>query len=112
VPVLTYLTETEAAKRRCPIARTFNEGKAPNCDGSACILWRWRDLAANDPRVVSAYVREQALLLDAEKARDPATKKTADSFHKQAVARVAAAPWDFIFMGDEDRGFCGLGGRP
>ena len=51
-------------------------------------------------------------LLHYDEWKNPDTKKTANSFHKDAVATVAAAPWDFIFMVDDDRGFCGLGGKP
>tara|TARA_R110000851_G_scaffold22626_13_gene67039 strand:+ start:6701 stop:7021 length:321 start_codon:yes stop_codon:yes gene_type:complete len=106
---LNFHTQKEAKKLKCPVARTFGDGKKATCDGDACLLWRWRELSVSDHRVLSAYARVQQDML----AKEPAdTKKTANSFHKAAVQKVAAAPWDFIFMTDDDRGFCGLGGKP
>ena len=109
---MTYFTQKEAKQTKCPVARTFDDGKSATCDGDKCLLWRWRDLPANDHRVLGAYARVQQDLLAAEREKNPDTKKTANSFHKDAVATLAAAPWDFIFMVDDDRGFCGLGGKP
>lgn len=110
---MTYLTPPEARKSMpCPVARTFSEKKGPNCDADACPMWRWRELSVSDNRVLSAYVRVATDLLDQERKKNPETKKTVDGMHKQAVQIVAAAPWDFIFMNDEDRGYCGLGGKP
>ena len=109
---MTYFTQKEAKQTKCPVARTFDDGKSATCDGGECLLWRWRDLSGNDHRVLSAYTRVQQELLSSEQAKNPDTKKNAGSFHKDAVAKVAAAPWDFIFMTDDDRGFCGLGGKP
>lgn len=110
---MTYLTPPEARKTMpCPVARTFDKKVGPNCDADACPMWRWREIAANDNRVMSAYRRVQQDMLTAKKEKNPDSNSTLNTFHKQAVAKVAAAPWDFIFMDDEDRGFCGLAGKP
>jgi hypothetical protein len=105
VPVLTYLTEAEAAEKRCPVARTFPDGKRANCDGPACILWRFKTILASDPLYQSAVKREEASL-----AQEDGTGKPGTSFHKQAVANVAIDPEGHGVV--QTRGFCGLGGRP
>ena len=100
-----YIKESVAKKTRCPIARTFHEGKSANCDGSACILWRWRDIAAADPVFISAVKRAEACI-----ATDRAEGKSGNSYHKEAVAQVGRDPegWDV----KTDIGYCGLGGKP
>lgn len=67
---------------------------------------------ANDNRFISAVKRETMEMLDEERKKRPDTKKTENFFTKAAVARVSSRPWDFIFMGEGDRGYCGLGGKP
>lgn len=110
---MTFITPKQARKDHpCPFARTFHEKKGGNCDADKCIAWRWRPLAANDPRVLSAYTRVATEMMDDERKKTPDTKKTIASFHKASVAKVAAANEDFIFMTDDDRGFCGLAGKP
>lgn len=110
---MTYLTPPEARKAMpCPVARTFAEKVGPNCDADKCPMWRWRELSVMDHRVIAAYLRVAQDLLSEDKAKNPDTKKNVDSMHKRAVATVSAAPWDFIFMDDNDRGYCGLGGKP
>ena len=109
---MTYFTQKEAKQIKCPVARTFDDGKSATCDGDKCLLWRWRDLPVNDHRVLAAYTRVQQDMLAEDKGINPDTKKTLATFHKAAVAKVASAPWDFIFMTDDDRGYCGIGGKP
>lgn len=109
---MTYVTEKDASALPCPIARTFDQGKAAHCDGADCILWRWKSVAANHPKFQSALKREMGSMLAEAKAKDRNTKKTEGSFHKEAAARIADRPWDFMFMSEDDRGYCGLGGKP
>lgn len=109
---MTYIPNKDANSMKCPIARTFDEGKSSHCDGEDCILWRWRPLAANDNRFMSALKREMHRMHQEERAKNPKTKRSEASFHKDANAMIAERPWDFINMGDEDRGYCGLGGKP
>jgi UDP-2,3-diacylglucosamine pyrophosphatase LpxH len=65
-----------------------------------------------DPRVKSAYAKVQNDLMAQEQSKNPESKKTPGHFHKEAVQIVNAAPWDYIVMTDEDRGYCGLGAKP
>lgn len=109
---MTYITEKNAKTKYCPIARTFHEGKKAVCDGGDCILWRWKVLPANDNRFLSAVIRKQHDLFEAAQKLNPDSKRKVAGYHKEAVAAVAAAPWDSIFMNEDDRGTCGLGGKP
>lgn len=110
---MTFFTHADAKATICPIARITGEEKPKSkCQGEACILWRWKDMAANDPRFLGAITRVQMELMEAERKANPDTKKTQGSFAKEATAKVSASPWMFAFMTDKDRGFCGLGGRP
>lgn len=99
---MTYLTEEEAAEKMCPIARTFADGKSATCDGSECILWRWKPVHASDPLFMSAVKREMAML-----AQDDGAGRPMVSYHKPAVANVAADPVGHGVV--QTRGFCGLG---
>jgi hypothetical protein len=110
---MTLLTATEATKRLCPIARisarpSVKDDVVPaNCCGPECVLWRWHPLMANDPRVLSAVTREMALL----KVERP--KAIPANLHGEAMKRVMANPEGFTYPDpDEDKGWCGLGGRP
>ena len=68
---MTYFTQKEAKQTKCPVARTFDDGKSATCDGDKCLLWRWRDLPANDHRVLGAYARvQQDLRLPVESGGD------------------------------------------
>lgn len=113
---MTHITHADAKKFKCPVARTFDGGKRATCDGDACILWRWKAIPSNDHRFISAINRTQTDMHATHEAleakKDKPTSKAAASFHKAAVAKVAAQPWDFMFMTDEDRGYCGLGSAP
>lgn len=100
-----YIKEAEANTWDCPIARTFNEGKTATCDGSACILWRWREIQASDGVFTAAVQRTMACL-----AQEDGKGKPASSFHKAAVAQVARDPEGYGVT--TDRGYCGLGGKP
>jgi len=102
---MTYRTPEEAAEFKCPVARTFHEKMTLGCDGSACILWRWKPVMASDPLFSSAVKREMAAL-----AQEDGNNKPAISFHRQAVERVGADPAGFGVVAD--RGYCGLGGQP
>ena len=102
---MTYLTEAEASERQCPIARTFDGGKKPTCEGSPCILWRWKTILAGDPLFTSAIKREEAVL-----AQEDGKGKPGSHYHKQAVSNVARDPDGHGVV--QTRGFCGLGVRP
>lgn len=100
-----YMTDEEAAKYRCPIARTFPDGKAATCDGSKCLLWRMKPVKASDQLFMSAVKREEACLaLAVNEGKEP------HRYHKQAVQNVAADLEGFGVV--NDRGVCGLGGQP
>jgi hypothetical protein len=103
---MTLHTEAEAKAKLCPIARVSGakEPKA-HCQGAACILWRWRPLMADDPRVQSAIAREIALLRGE-------TKKPDAFYHKEALRRVMLDPNAYTYTTEKDRGWCGLGGKP
>lgn len=109
---MTLITQAQAAKLKCPIARTFDDGKSPTCDGGGCILWRWGPIKANDKRFTRAVKAKQTQLLANYEAANPDKSKRLESFLNQAVAEVAKEPWTFMEMTSKDRGWCGLGGKP
>lgn len=109
---MTILTQAEAAKFKCPVARTFDEGKSPTCDGGGCILWRWAPILATDRRFMIAVKAKQTQLLENYQRANPEKSKKLESFINQAVAEVAKEPWTFMKMTSKDRGFCGLGVKP
>lgn len=109
---MTLITQAEAGKMKCPVARTFDEGKSPTCDGGGCILWRWAPMPAADPRFMRAVAAKQMELHAAAEAANNEKKRLLSSFHNAAVAAVAADPNSFMKMTDSDRGWCGLGGKP
>jgi hypothetical protein len=101
---MTYLTPKDAGKMICPIARCQGTEKVqPKCVGDKCILWRWKELMASDPRFMSAIKREEALL-------SGETGKSAAAVHKHAVANVMKYPEGYGVT--RELGFCGLGGVP
>lgn len=103
---MTYLTPDDArVGYKCPVARTFSEKIGHNCDGDACILWRWRSMMASDPVFMAAVKREETRLADEEgKGKSP------HHFHKKAVSNVVS---DLGAHGVKPTlGFCGLGGTP
>lgn len=101
------LTEEEASKRLCPVARTFAKAPGPNCAGERCILWRWDAIPANHPFFVAALKRRMAELADKDEKNKPSV-----AYHKQAVADIVADPEDFGVPPHSGLGWCGLGGRP
>ena len=101
------LTEEEAGERLCPLARTFSKRDTPRCMGERCILWRWEPAPANNP-IFKAALKRRMLDLAAKDGG----KKSSDSFHKQAVADVMAAPEDYGVPPHSGLGWCGLGGGP
>lgn len=109
---MTYITEKQAAELECPIARTFDQGKSARCDGSKCILWRWKEIPSNDHRFMSAVKREAVSMLTDYNAGNPEKKRTESYFVKAATAKVSADLWGNIIPNETDRGYCGLGDKP
>lgn len=108
---MTLRTPEEAATLKCPLARTFDTGKRPTCDGPDCILWRWQPASAGDPRFVAAVIREQASLAqDEAKLTGQPVAKT-QKYHKEAVKNVMANP-EGCGCPPHEKGWCGLGGKP
>lgn len=100
-----YMTDDEAKKFNCPVARTFEDGKKATCDGSKCMMWRAQSVLKTNQFFMSAVKREEACLaVKLNKGLNP------DKYHKAAVANVAADPEGYGVI--SDRGYCGLGGRP
>lgn len=106
------ISEKQAAKLKCPIARTFDEGKKAHCEGCSCILWRWGPIPANDPRFLSAVKREAMSMLADYNAGNPEKKRSESYYTKKAVAKVSADLWGNIISNESDRGYCGLAGKP
>jgi hypothetical protein len=112
---MTLLTPTEATKRLCPIARiSARQGKTPDdvpatCCGPQCTLWRWKAITTNDHRFLSAVAREAALIEEERQGKTDKPKKSATS---EAAERVGFAVDRYIVRTDDDKGWCGLGGRP
>ena len=102
---MTGITPQEAAAFRCPIARTFNEGKSAACDGPACILWRWTPLAMGADHA-AAISKEMKRIAEAE------GKKGGPVYHQKAVAAVTADPAAHGLPVAPTHGYCGLGGKP
>lgn len=109
---MTYLTTAQAATMRCPVARTFGDGKRANCDGCECILWRSAPTPASDPQFVGAVKAEQERLAIEHNAKEDVKQRDPKGFHNAAVANVAAQPWRFIRPDPDAYGYCGMGGKP
>lgn len=97
------MTIKEAAKKKCPLARTFSEKSGPNCEVDLCILWRWVPMGADDPHFVKAVRAEMARLVEGA-GKEPMTA------HQKAVANVMADKVGHGLPEGPDRGYCGLGG--
>lgn len=108
---MTLRTAKQAQACICPIARVSGAEKpSAKCVASACILWRWADLLADDPRVQSAVVREVALMRGETKEGEKPLSD--DTLRKRAIARIAANKDGYIVRDENDKGWCGLAGRP
>lgn len=109
IPLPDLLTQEEARKQWCPMARTFADAQMNSsggkCQAGQCIFWRFRH--PGDARFQSAVAREEALL---KEEMEKSGRKS--GWHQEAVARVARNPWRYIIPSDEDRGYCGAAGRP
>ncbi len=105
-----FLTPEEAAKLDCPVARikgdgTKGDGTKGKCQGEACILWRKKSVLDSNPLFISAVQREMSnLATDLDDGKNPM------KYHKQAVKNVAADPTGYGVL--ENRGYCGIGGKP
>jgi hypothetical protein len=111
------LTSEKCAKSfMCPLARTHEVKERAGCDGAKCILWRWGSISANDHRFRRAVSQAQTEMCEAAQAlenkKDKPRQRQVDSFHKAAVLKISTAPHDYISMTEDDRGYCGLGGKP
>lgn len=100
-----YTTPEEAAKMDCPVARIKGDGTKGKCQGEGCILWRRKEILASNQFFMSAVQREMSCL-----ANELNDGKNPGKYHKEAVANVSADPEGFGVK--EDRGYCGLGGKP
>ena len=107
---MTLLTPAEARQKACPFFREAGvpKGKpAYPCLVSDCHIWRWKAISANDPRFLSAVTREASTIQAEADAKGKIVNAT-----KIAAERVGFNVDDYIIRTDEDKGWCGLGGRP
>ena len=112
---MTLLTPAEARQKACPVARVSGvpEDAKGNvrceCRGPDCVLWRWKPISVTDHRFLSAVARETALIEEERKASTDKPKKSASS---EAAERVGFAVDRYVIRDENDKGWCGLGGRP
>lgn len=117
IPTLaTHMTQSEASEMRCPLGRTFQD-PITKCLGGACPLWRWHPRPASHPGYMAAVKREEGFFRELDRVKitrgDDGAKIRSDThYHQRAVAKIAAEPWMNMIPSDDDRGFCGLGGKP
>lgn len=109
-------TPEDAAKRwLCPMGRTFADPDKM-CRGADCAAWRFLPIMSSDETFKGAVQREIAAIREVMEAEKKAGHRSqvpsADTLHKQAVARVAADPAAYCIPSHHERGYCGLGGRP
>ncbi len=94
---MTFLTEPEARKRLCPIARVSGAEKpSARCVGSSCVLWRWQPVMSDDP----AFKLAVSVVMKNGASPNAATAKVWANREKYGVP---TEPY---------RGWCGLGGEP
>ena len=85
------MLENEAKNRACPMAATFAasqqiaDGPGPNCVGSACMAWRWKNLKMGHDKSFQVHAHGK---IEGEKRHD--------AYHRENPLR----------------GFCGLAGYP
>ncbi len=91
----------------CPLARTFGADKLQaKCRGPECAAYRELPLSASEPSFLAAVKREEASL-----AQDEGKGRSANLFHKKAVANVTKDPEAYGVNMVRD-GYCGFAGEP
>jgi hypothetical protein len=100
-----YINHEDAGTYDCPVARIKGDGTKGKCQGDSCIMWRRKQILSSNQYFMSAVKREMSnLALELNDGKNPM------KYHKEAVRNVDADPESFGVK--EDRGYCGLGGKP